>query len=851
MAITRRAVVQGLAASGLTLGLSAQAAQRGTRADARHAFIGPASISSITGRVQDAQGLVGGGRTTLHAEAGIPATVVLDYGRLVGGLPVFDIASVSERPILTAIYSQALPWLWPHGDGPAPGKPATQATTLKEISFVGFAGGADLSRVEQIPLQRGRRVNRLIQGGQRFQALQLSGVGAVTLARVGFVPTFRQHGGRADPGSFSCSDPQLSEIWALGAYALDVASVPAGAVPAVWDISAEGATVYGDTYSGYQRGLNWTDYTARFEVRIEANEAAWLVRAQPPDGIRLVLCSASDRLPISTPNTLRIYTQFRQTPIATVPLPMPVHAGDWHRVETVVRGSMLTVSLDGMGLGSWRFPTEGGFWGSTAVGWLALANASGAIATVRNLHVMAADGTTLLRMALNDPAVLDEFAAGQSTRSTVLDGATRDRLLFSGDLGVAARTLVYSSFDLAYLKDSIGLFAEYQSVDGAIPTSIPPQANPGRTPGDAFKPGITDYTVQHVTTIHTYWMHTADVRFLRAQWPTIRRVLRYLNDHTDSSTGLFAPAARSGGPRIAETLTNAHYYGALRQCARMADALGEAAEAAALAQAATQLRQAINRQLFNHEAGLYAASDRDRESIGQHENAYAVLYGVAEEAQVPHILEHLAATLHRPGGPLRSTAADGRIVSPYTSGYEVLARLQAGDAMTALNIIRRAWHPMCQGSAYYSGATWEYVGLDARPGLGSGTSLAHPWSSAPTSALCAYVLGVRPLTPGFDTWLVEPQPGDLSWAKGSVPTPHGAIAARWVLRDAGLVLRLQVPAGTVGYAGVPVNASGARIEVDGRVAIPAPVPPSGASRRGYVYIGPLAAGEHLISVSGE
>jgi alpha-L-rhamnosidase len=71
---------------------------------------------------------------------------------------------------------------------------------------------------------------------------------------------------------------------------------------------------------------------------------------------------------------------------------------------------------------------------------------------------------------------------------------------------------------------------------------------------------------------------------------------------------------------------------------------------------------------------------------------------------------------------------------------------------------------MRKSSSYYSGATWEYVALDGTPGLGKATSFAHGWASGPTSALSNYVLGVRPIHPGYKTWLVEPQSGDLSWA---------------------------------------------------------------------------------------
>ncbi|HLK70572.1 MAG TPA: alpha-L-rhamnosidase C-terminal domain-containing protein, partial [Steroidobacteraceae bacterium] len=228
-------------------------------------------------------------------------------------------------------------------------------------------------------------------------------------------------------------------------------------------------------------------------------------------------------------------------------------------------------------------------------------------------------------------------------------------------------------------------------------------------------------------------------------------------------------------------------------------------------------------------------------------NALAVLYRIPT-SPMPDILTKLGSALRGPVGPLRSSAADGRIVSPYTSGYEVRARMDTGDTLAALDIIRRAWAPMRQGGAYYSGATWEYVDLQGLPGLGSGTSLAHPWSSGPTGALSAYVLGIRPLQPGFRTWLAEPQPGDLSWARGSVPTPHGPIQLEWSKRDAHLRMSVTVPAETQCFAGIPVRAGSARIEVNGRARNRA-APPDAPARPGYAYVGPLASGVHAVTES--
>jgi alpha-L-rhamnosidase len=172
------------------------------------------------------------------------------------------------------------------------------------------------------------------------------------------------------------------------------------------------------------------------------------------------------------------------------------------------------------------------------------------------------------------------------------------------------------------------------------------------------------------------------------------------------------------------------------------------------------------------------------------------------------ILQNLTLALYRTPtapnatGPIPVQQSSGSSqVGPYTSGYELFARFEAGDTTGALALIRNEWGLMRKSSSYYSGATWEYVALDGTPGLGEGTSLAHGWASGPTSALSKYVLGVRPIQPGYKTWLIEPQPGDLSWAEGRVPTPYGPIAVRWQKTPPGLRLEINVPVGTSGTMG--------------------------------------------------
>ena len=98
------------------------------------------------------------------------------------------------------------------------------------------------------------------------------------------------------------------------------------------------------------------------------------------------------------------------------------------------------------------------------------------------------------------------------------------------------------------------------------------------------------------------------------------------------------------------------------------------------------------------------------------------------------------------------------------------------------------------------------------------------------------MLGVDPTQAGFARFDVAPHPGDLRWAQGEVPTPHGTIAADWS-RDAAdaFTLHLTVPRGTVARAKLPTFGREVSVKVDGR-------------RTGSAVVDGLATGRHTLTV---
>jgi alpha-L-rhamnosidase len=116
------------------------------------------------------------------------------------------------------------------------------------------------------------------------------------------------------------------------------------------------------------------------------------------------------------------------------------------------------------------------------------------------------------------------------------------------------------------------------------------------------------------------------------------------------------------------------------------------------------------------------------------------------------------------------------------------------------------WGGMISPGPDDTGTMWENInGSTGQPGFGSTSSLAHGWSTTPVAALSGYVLGVQPETAGYATWTVQPEPGDLSWVEGRVPTPYGAIDVDWAGQSGTGRFNMEVtaPRGTSGTIAVP------------------------------------------------
>ena len=86
-----------------------------------------------------------------------------------------------------------------------------------------------------------------------------------------------------------------------------------------------------------------------------------------------------------------------------------------------------------------------------------------------------------------------------------------------------------------------------------------------------------------------------------------------------------------------------------------------------------------------------------------------------------------------------------------------------------------------------------------------GGDKSHGWCSSPLVQMSSRILGVSPASPGMKTITIRPQICDLTWAKGTVPTPQGDVAVAWKREGDKFSLDVTVPAGAEAEVILPTD----------------------------------------------
>lgn len=373
-------------------------------------------------------------------------------------------------------------------------------------------------------------------------------------------------------------------------------------------------------------------------------------------------------------------------------------------------------------------------------------------------------------------------------RDTWFDCPDRERAQWWGDVVVLMGEAFYTYSPTTHqlMRKAMLELAGWQRPDGTLSSPIPGNYKHELPAQMLASVGLYGFW--------NYYMNTGDKMTLGEVYPAVKR---YLSVWSHDDTGL--TAMRKGGWNWGDWGTNRDmrliyagwHYMALDAAARMADVLGEEADAARYREAMTRVKEGYNR-CWNGYAYRHPSYHGETDDRVQ---ALAVISGIAGADKYPAITELLKTQEH---------------ASPYMEKYVMESLFKMGQGEYAMQRTRKRFGPMVDNPDHST--LFEGWGI-GKEGYGGGTT-NHAWSGGAVTVMGQYMFGVEPLEAGYTLFSVNQNPALFRKASITVPSVAGDITSGFELTDGVSVMNVSVPEGTEALVYIPVSSPG-QVQVNG------------------------------------
>ncbi|MBX3434517.1 MAG: family 78 glycoside hydrolase catalytic domain [Pirellulales bacterium] len=304
------------------------------------------------------------------------------------------------------------------------------------------------------------------------------------------------------------------------------------------------------------------------------------------------------------------------------------------------------------------------------------------------------------------------------------------------------------------------------------------------------------------------YLHTGDVESLRNHYDVLRR--EKLLEAAETSSGLLDtsgddyrdivdwPETERDGYDMApiNTVVNAFHYATLDRMARIAAATGHDADAERFARKARALHARFNAALWSDSAQRYVDGLGSRHA-SLHASLFPLAFGLVPPERRASVVEYVKS---------RQMAC-----SVYPAQFLLEALYENDEADHALELMtthaRRGWINMIRSGSTITLEAWDRI---YKPNL----DWNHAWGAAPANLIPFYLVGVRPLEPGFGSILVQPRPGKLEWFESRIPSIRGPIDVAYKRSATAVQLEVVVPGNVAATVAVPLTEGAAPSVVD-------------------------------------
>ncbi len=272
------------------------------------------------------------------------------------------------------------------------------------------------------------------------------------------------------------------------------------------------------------------------------------------------------------------------------------------------------------------------------------------------------------------------------------------------------------------------------------------------------------------------------------------------------------------------TATNAFHCHTLGLMAKVAGMLGRNGDRKYFAGRARRVVARINDILFDNSRGAYIDGEGSTHS-SLHSNMFMLAFDLVPAERKPSVIDFIKSR----GMACSVYGAQHLLEALYSSGEDHYAF----ELMTATH--DRSWWNMLRAGSTMTMEAWDVK-------YKNNLDWNHAWGAAPANIVGRYLLGVRPVEPGFVKTIIQPRPGPLQFATGRVPTPLGPVTVAFQNNPGStFALEVTIPTGMTAKVGTPRRDSGAdTLLVNGDAVESKP-------QEDYLFCDHVGPGRHVIS----
>ena len=306
---------------------------------------------------------------------------------------------------------------------------------------------------------------------------------------------------------------------------------------------------------------------------------------------------------------------------------------------------------------------------------------------------------------------------------------------------------------------------------------------------------IPMFSLVWITALAEHWMHSGNPRLFEKFSGQIKSMLEAVFARKDCLTGLYlAPvspemwhfyewvpgldSANDSAMRL-DAPWNLFLHETLGAYSQMLRLSGKISEADEIDAKRLDLGHSITKVFWNDQKSCMSTFIHDGSHSGFHQlvQCLALSENVLDKEQERIIAQKISGTDFH-----------GMTLSSMLYMVRTLMDRDEESRKMVSSIIHDNW-----GKMVLAGASTCWETIEGEAAFGGAGSLCHGWSALPVYYYHAYVLGIRPLSPGFKTFSVTPYCESFNHAKGEVMTPYGKIMVEWSRKNNGVELSLKHP----------------------------------------------------------